>query len=108
MAVLVGAGEILLPGWIGEFRAAASDYRRYTGGQSLLDSLLSPALGRVLTLVVLLCLIVVAWRLRRSGADSDKFSLLVATALATTLIVIPMFAPYNQLLLLPAMMHLRC
>jgi hypothetical protein len=40
--------------------------------------------------------------LRQAGVASTKFSLLVATALATTLVVIPMFAPYNQLLLVPA------
>ena len=102
MAVLGGAGQWLLPGWIGEFRAAASDYRRYTGGQSLLDSLLSPGVGHVVSLIVLLCLTILAWRLRQADVGSTKFSLLVATALATTLVVIPMFAPYNQLLLLPA------
>lgn len=102
MVILVGAGEWLLPGWIGEFRAAATDYRRYTGGQSLLDSLLSPAVGRVVSLIVLLCLIIVAWRLRQAHVSSMNFSLLVATALGATLVVIPMFAPYNQLLLLPA------
>jgi len=104
MVVLVGTGEIVLPGWIGEFRTAASDYRRYTGGQSLLDSLLSPGVGRMVSLLVLLSLMIAVWRLRHASVDSERFSLLVATALATTLIVIPMFAPYNQLLLLPAIL----
>lgn len=102
MAMLVGGAEIVLPGWIGDFLTATRDYRRYTGGKSLLDTLLSPALGRVAALAALLLVLAVAWRLRRAEVGSHEFSLLLATALAVTLIVIPMFAPYNQLLLLPA------
>jgi hypothetical protein len=102
LAALVGGAEIVLPGWIGDFVAATRDYRRYTGGKSLLDTLLSPSVGRVVALVALLVLLAVAWRLRRAEVGSREFSLLLATGLAVTLIVIPMFAPYNQLLLLPA------
>jgi len=102
MALLAGGAEIALPGWLGDFVAATRDYRRYTGGRSLLDTLLSPALGRVAALAALLLLLAVIWRLRRAEVGSREFSLLLATALAVTLIVIPMFAPYNQLLLLPA------
>lgn len=102
MAVLVGGAEIVLLGWLGDFLAATRDYRRYTGGKSLLDTLLSPALGRVAAVAALLLLLAVTWRLRRAEVGSREFSLLLATALAVTLIVIPMFAPYNQLLLLPA------
>ena len=104
LAVLGGGAEIVLPGWFGDFVAATRDYRRYTGGKSLLDTLLSPALGRVAALAALLVLLAVAWRLRRAEVGSRDFSLLLATALAVTLIVIPMFAAYNQLLLLPALL----
>lgn len=58
----------------------------------------------MVSLAALLLLIVVAWRLRRAEVKSCEFSLLLATVLAVTLIVIPMFAPYNQLLLLPAVL----
>ena len=104
MAVLASGAEIVLPGWIGDFLTATRDYQRYTGGRSLLDTLLSPALGRVAALAALLLLLALAWRLRRAEVGSREFSLLLATALAVTLIVIPMFAPYNQLLLLPAVL----
>jgi glycosyl transferase family 87 len=104
MAALVGGAEIVLPGWIGDFLAATRDYRRYTGGKSLLDTLLSPSVGRLAALAALLFLLAVAWRLRRGEVGSREFSLLLAIALAITLIVIPMFAPYNQLLLLPAIL----
>jgi hypothetical protein len=106
MAALVGGAEIVLPEWIGNFLAATRDYRRYTGGRSLLDTLLSPSVGRVASVAALLLLLAAAWRLRRAEVGSREFSLLLATALAVTLIVIPMFAPYNQLLLLPAVLLL--
>jgi hypothetical protein len=102
VAVLAGGAEIVLPGWLQDFVAAIRDYGRYTGGKSLLDTLLSPALGRVAAVAALLLLLAVTWRLRRAEVGAREFSLLLATALAVTLIVIPMFAPYNQLLLLPA------
>src|SRR3954471_14712011 len=48
MAVLAVAGEVLLPGWITEFRTAMKDYYRYTGGgNSVLDVVLSPLWGRI-------------------------------------------------------------
>jgi hypothetical protein len=106
VAALVGGAEIVLPGWIGNFLVATRDYRRYTGGRSLLDTLLSASVGRVAALAALLLLLAAAWRLRRAEVGSREFSLLLATALAVTLIVIPMFAPYNQLLLLPAVLLL--
>jgi Glycosyltransferase family 87 len=104
MAVLLGGAQIALPGWVRDFLAATRDYRRYTGGRSLLDTLLSPGVGRPVALVACSLLMTIAWRLRRSEPGSREFSLLLATALAVTLIVIPMFAPYNQLLLLPAVL----
>src|SRR5581483_11258682 len=48
IAVLVAAGEVLLPGWIGEFRSALGAYYHYTGGgNSVLDVALSPIFGRI-------------------------------------------------------------
>ncbi|HKT89636.1 MAG TPA: glycosyltransferase family 87 protein, partial [Candidatus Sulfotelmatobacter sp.] len=46
-AALVVGAEMLLPGWIQEFRAASTAYYQYTGGgRSVLDVLLSPMVGR--------------------------------------------------------------
>ncbi len=46
MAVLVAGGQMLLPGWIGEFRSALGAYYQYTGGgNSVLDVALSPLVG---------------------------------------------------------------
>jgi Glycosyltransferase family 87 len=104
MVVLLGGAELLLPGWFGNFLSAAQDYRRYAGGLSMLDVLLSPLWGRVATAVAIAAVGAVCWRFRTRECDSPVFRLMVALILTVTVIVIPMFAPYNYLLVLPAVL----
>ncbi len=105
MAALVIAGEVLLPGWLGEFRSALSAYYQYTGGgNSIFDVALSPLLGRAATFLLTVFFLVLTWKARNSPEGSSDFQWFLALSLAVTLAVIPMFAPYNQLLLLPALM----
>ena len=105
MFVLIAASEWLLPGWIAEFRRASAEYWRYTGGgRSVMDVELGSVAGRIVSALLVLVLIYWAWRLRRSEARSAEFAWLLALVMATTLAVIPMFAPYNQVLLVPALM----
>ena len=105
MSALVVAGELLLPGWISEFRAAVKDYYRYTGGgSSLLNGVLPPLWARIASIVLVVMVLVFAWRNRRATEETPAFQWLLCFTLATTLLVIPMFAPYNQLLLLPGVM----
>jgi len=104
-AALVLGAEILLPGWIQEFRAASAAYYSYTGGgRSVLDVLLSPIGGRVVSAFLVIALLIALWRWRQAPEDSPQFQYSLALVLATTLAVIPMFAPYNQLLLIPVLM----
>jgi len=103
MTLLVAGAELLLPGWIGEFRRASAAYYLYTGsGQSVLDIALTPLVGSAVAAVVVVTLLVLVWRLRHSAPQSLEFQWSLAVVLATTLVVIPMFAPYNQVLLVPA------
>jgi len=107
MVLLVGGSEVILPGWIREFRAAMVSYYQYTGGgQSLLDVVFTPIGGRSISFVLLLVLVFNLWKLRRNPAASPEFAFALSFTLATTLLVIPMFAPYNQVVLLPAVMML--
>jgi hypothetical protein len=48
----------------------------------------------------------VGWRFRKEPAGSRMFSLLMALVLAVTVIIIPMFAPYNYVLVLPSLLLL--
>ena len=105
MAVLLAASEILLPGWIGEFRAASAAYIQYTGGgRSVLDELLTPLWGRTVSVIFVSVAFVLLWRVRSAHERTLEFQWSVAFVLATTLVVIPMSALYNQLFLLPGVM----
>lgn len=104
LVALVVGGEFLLPGWITDFWNAMHDYIRYTGGESLLDLLLSPFWGPIATLVLFLGLALVVTHFRTAEAASQQFSYLLGAVLAGTLIVVPMVAPYNHLILVPAVL----
>ena len=103
MAIFLAASEYILPGWMKEFRDAVAAYRQYTGGAgSLLDVLTTPWLGKILAAVAVLAVVVMGWKVRRASHDSAAFSSILALVLAVTLVIVPSFAPYNQVLLLPA------
>jgi hypothetical protein len=103
MAVLFSASEYVLSGWIGRFRDAVSAYREYTqGASSLLEVLTTPALGKIMVAATVVIVAAVGWRLRRVAHDSVAFSAMLALVLAATVVIVPSFAPYNQVLLLPA------
>jgi hypothetical protein len=105
MAILVTGGEFLLPGWIGEFRAASAEYYHYTGGgRSVLDVALTPFWGRTVSVLLVVILFVLLWQIRHAAADTTEFRWALSLVMATTLAVVPMFAPYNQLLLVPALL----
>ncbi len=105
LAVLLGASEYLLPGWVGRFREAISAYREYTqGASSVLEVLTTPTLGKIMVAATIVVVAAVGWRLRRIAHDSTAFSVMLALVLAATVVIVPSFAPYNQLLLLPAVL----
>jgi hypothetical protein len=105
MAALLGAAEYVLPGWFGRFREAIVAYRQYSdGAESVLDVLLTPAWGRLAAAAALLTLAIVCWRDRRISADSAIFGQILALILATTVMIVPKAAPYNQVLLIPGVL----
>jgi hypothetical protein len=107
MAILVGAGEMLLPGWITEFRAAVRAYYQYTGGgKSVLDMVLPSTAATLLSAALVCIFLFLTWRTRRSLQDSENFQWAISFALATTLLLVPTFAPYNQILLIPCVMFI--
>jgi glycosyl transferase family 87 len=103
LAALFAVGEYLLPGWLTEFAEAVSAYRQYTGDAgSLLDVLVGPFLGKLLAAAVSLAAVAVCWRSRRPESRGEAFSLATALVLGATVVVVPKVAPYNDVLLLPA------
>jgi Glycosyltransferase family 87 len=103
-AIFLAASEYVLPGWFGQFRDAVTAYRQYTGGAgSLLDVLATPVLGKILAAAAVIATAITGWRVRREPSDSVAFTTMLALVLAVTLVIVPTFAPYNQVLLLPAL-----
>jgi hypothetical protein len=104
MLALVIGGELLLPGWMHKFRTASIEYWRYTGGgKSILDVELTPFWGRLASAALVTLLAYFMWKLRHAPLGGGDFCWMLAFVMATTLAVIPMFAPYNQLILLPGL-----
>jgi hypothetical protein len=102
MLVLVAAGEIVLPGWIGRFYQALIAYRHYNNGaESTLELLFAPVWGRALAVVIVLGLAIVCWRFRHISKDAPTFHWILGGILAATIVIVPKEAPYNQVLLLP-------
>jgi hypothetical protein len=118
MVLLLGGAEIILPGWWRMFAEAVGQYRHYTQSQSVLEVILNEIFGsaangvvgrvggQILGAIAVLACIPVLWKLRRQAADASGFSYATSLVLALTVLVVPMYAPYNQVLLLPAILLL--
>ena len=107
MALLLGGAEIILPGWWRMFADAIAKYHRYTQNQSVLDQLVPWGFtGKILAAIAVLGCALLLWRLRREPTDAAKFTAATALVMALTVLVVPMYAPYNQVLLLPAILVL--
>jgi hypothetical protein len=102
MTLLLGGSEIILPGWWWMFARAVQRYHGYTQNQSVL--LVPWAFSGIVITVAVLASMFVLGKLRGEPAEGEKFGRAVALVLALTVLVVPMYAPYNQLLLLPAIL----
>jgi len=102
MAILLAGAEVLLPGWLGMFVSAIGQYHRYTHNQSVLISMFGTAPGRVLEVLSVGACALLAWSTRKEASKSIGFGRATALVMALTVVIVPMFAPYNQVLLAPA------
>ena len=117
MASLLAGAEAILPGWWRMFAGAVARYSQYTESQSVIEVMLDQLWpvaggivgrlgGRVLAAAAVLACTAVLWRLRREAADTPGFASGTALVLALTVLVVPRYSPYNQILLLPAILLL--
>lgn len=106
MLLLLGGAEYVLPGWIRMFVHGLSQYHQYTQNQSVLVWLFGSILGRTLEAGSVIACAVCIWPVRRAPANSPEFGRALAVVLALTVLIVPMFAPYNQVLLVPAILAL--
>jgi len=104
--LLLAGAEWLLPGWPRMFLEAIAEYHRYTQNQSIPVYLFGRIAGRIVEAASVLACAVCLWRTRREPATSATFGRAFALVLALTVLIVPMFAPYNQVLLVPAVLAL--
>lgn len=108
MAALAGAGELLVPGWPRDFIVGLAAYRKYFPTTSCLRMLLGNWIGWPLSFILLIFLFVYAWHKRQAETTSAEFLHVLAVFFVASALILPLLAPYNQvLLLLPLMILLR-
>jgi Glycosyltransferase family 87 len=108
LVVLVGAGEFLLPGWIGYFLEGVAAYPKYFRIMSLLEVALGTPVGDLVAGMVVCVLLGFAWKHRRQPADSPRFAVMLAAFFLSTTLVMPLLPPFNQvILILPLLLLLR-
>ncbi len=106
MAFLLAASEWYLPHWIPRFWRALGEYRDYAPSTSVLDGLVGAPWSWALEVFALAGLLAACWRERRQFANSGSFAFMASMVLATTILVLPTPAQYNQVLLIPALLYL--
>jgi|SRR5579862_804530 len=107
MALLLGGAELVLPGWLRMFIASIQQYHGYTQNASVLDELAPWAsAGKILALLAIALSAYLLWKLRMVPENSDQFGRAIALLTAVTVLVVPMYAPYNQVLLVPGILLL--
>jgi hypothetical protein len=106
MLLLLGGAQLVLPGWLRMFAEAIGQYHRYTHNQSVLVWLFGFIAGRILEAVSVFVCALCVWRVRREPVSNAAFGRAFGVVLALTVVVVPMFAPYNHVLLAPAILAL--
>ena len=104
MTLLTAASELLLPHWIPKFLHALVEYQKYTGNISVMEELIRKPWSWLLELMALAATLCTAWKTRRCTPTSQGFVQTLSAALAVTIFLLPAFSPYNQVLLLPAIL----
>lgn len=104
LSALLACATWLVPGWIGDWRAAMADYVVYRHLRPDLQFLFGHLPGLILGLLVAAGAALALWSGRRCSPDSRTFGVLCALALATPVCLVPneTLMIYNHVLLLPA------
>lgn len=106
LAVLVCAGEWILPGWPRDFVAGLVAYRRYGPVTTLLQLVLGNLGGMIAGVLVVAGLLVWAWGHRQCAAESPEFTAILSSVLLCSSLALPLMSPFNQALLILPVLHL--
>ena len=106
IAILWAAAQAISPGWIWHFLAALREYPSYGTDPSLVQVLFPRLIADLLLAALAVFFLAACWRSRKAAPDSPLFGWTLALVATVTLVAIPKLAPYNQLLLIPALLVL--
>jgi MFS family permease len=108
MAIFVGMGEVLAPGWVGDFIAGIEAYNHYFPTTSILGVILGNTFGYIVGIFIVLATLVLGWKNRGVRGDSQGFVIVFAFFLMMTIVAFPLMILYNHsLLILPAVLVLH-
>ena len=108
MALLTGAAELLLPGWLQDFLQGLYAYHRYGPVRTSLQMLLADRLGLVLGIGLIAIVLVHGWINRKNSATTPQFTETLCLFLISAALALPLMAQFNQSLLIPvALMIVR-
>ena len=104
MAVLVAASEWLLPHWIERFWHATVAYRQYAQAIPMLEAILPYPWGRLVEVLFVTMTVLLCFKRIRQAEDTLAFQESTCLVLSMTALIVPKFALYNQVLLIPAIL----
>lgn len=106
LAALFALSEHVLPHWVPRFLQALRDYQNYSDSVSGMAKLLPGLWSLPPLLAIAAAAAYVGWKNRHDSAATLEFARMASLVLAVTVIMIPSYALYNQVLLLPAVLGL--
>jgi len=105
-AVLCAASEWLLPHWIGRFWHAAGAYRQYAQAIPMLEAILPYPWGRLVEVLFAAMTALLCFKWLKPSENTAVFQACTCLVMSLTVLTVPKFALYNQVLLLPAILLL--
>ena len=106
LASLVGAGELILPGWPRDFVAGLIAYRRYASMTTLLQLALGRVGGATFAVLIIAALVAWGWKNAKQGADAPEFAWRLSAFFMGAALALPLMSPFNQVLLIPPVLML--
>jgi hypothetical protein len=104
--ILLGASDLVLPGWPRLWINYLLAYRQYTP-PPLIQLVMGRAIGAAVGVALLALAAALAWRTRRAEPQTSDFALTVSFLLAVSVVLFPSgVAVYEHVLLLPALLWL--
>lgn len=104
MIILCAASESFLPHWIARFWRAIGEYWQYTQATPMLEAMLGRFAGRLLEVLLAAMTALFCFRRRKLAEASGAFQASTCLVLTLTVISVPTFSLYNQVLLIPAIL----